>query len=209
MVSIDLSVLPRFISLLEDLPNIKSLKQKVALLETQLQEKQQLIETLQSRPTVIQPEIPPILSPSLDTPIIEALQQRLTDALQQIDHLKAQNKALKSQIESMSQRSWLIPLSLRSEDYISTAKTASEKRLECLVCHGVRYKQLWSKFIRYLTASEIYSLSGLSDFWRVNISMDRYTLEYLAFTRPQITLTPVIDDTPVAVDESGRELLEK
>ena len=138
MASIDLSVLPRLIGVLEDLPNVTALRLKVAALETQLQEKQQFIEALQSHPQTV--EIEPestAMRLSLDGPIIEALQERLKDALELVEKLKAENQSLKSQVQSLSQYSALIPLDRKSPDYILQAKAASRHRLELLVCHGV------------------------------------------------------------------------
>ena len=209
MASIDLSVLPRLIGVLEDLPNISALRLKVATLETQLQEKQQVIEDLQahSLPVNAEPEIA-AMRPSLDAPIIEALQERLKDALELVDKLKAENQWLKSQVETLSQHSALVPFAYQPEDYIAKAKTASRHQLDLIVCHGVGYMQLWPKFVGYLTITEVYSLARVSDFWRVNVCMDPSTLEHLAFIRPQAAIMPGAEDPP-ALDESGRQLIEK
>lgn len=209
MASIDLSVLPRLIGVLEDLPNVSALRLKVTALETQLQEKQQIIEALQAHHQTI--EIEPEraeMRPSLDGPIIEALQERLQNALELVEKLKAENQWLKTQVQTLSQYSALVPLSYKSQDYVDDAKAASRHRLELILCHGVRYMQLWPKFICYLDAAEVYSLARISDFWRVNVCMDPSTLEHLAFTRPKPALLSVTED-PMTLDENSRQLIEK
>ena len=72
MANIDLSLLPRLIGVLEELPTLMSLRLKVATLEAQLAEKQLLIDSLQAQPSL--PEAPSLPTSQAETDTVTSLQ---------------------------------------------------------------------------------------------------------------------------------------
>lgn len=214
MAGIDLSVLPRVIGVLEDLPTLLSLRSRVAVLESQLQEKQQIIDDLQSRPPLEATQQPHTLMATEESDLAKGLQevgimQKLNAALDLVTELQKENKQLKDQVAVLSQRAALVPVAEQSAAYQQFAKKTCGSRLEMLFAHNVRSIQIWPKFVGFLTVREIYSLGKISEFWKVNVCLDSATWEHLAFSLRSVpALIPEVEE-PLQLDDAAKKLMEK